>query len=125
MRIYQWVRKERVILFQGVSQKFKPHLIFIKLGILQPSTPFLLLLTLPSQLPFPSLQTYFSNPSFLPFPGRENVLNNKGPTLAETHLPGQLSKSNDRKITYEMKQTLPLPVKCLYNSLSRNEVTTL
>ena len=50
------------------------------------------LLTLPSQLPFHSLQTYFSNPSFLPFPGRENVLNNKGPTLAETHLTGQLAK---------------------------------
>ena len=68
--------------WQGVSQKFKPHHVFIKLGILQPFTPFLSLLTLPSQLPFHSLQTYFSNPSFLPFLGQENVLNNKGPTLA-------------------------------------------
>ena len=39
-----------------------------------------------------------------------NFLNNKGPTLAETHLPGQLAKSNDRKIACEMKQTLPLSI---------------
>ena len=77
------------------------------------------LLSLPSQLPFPSLQTSFSNPSsFLLCSGR--FWNNKGPTLAETHLPGQLAKSNDRKITCKMKQTLPLPVKCLYNK-SLNE----
>ena len=88
------------LILQGVSQIFKSHHILIKLGILQPSTPFLPLL-----------------PAVL---RRDIFLNNQCPTLAETHLPGQLAKSNDRKITCEMKQPLPLPVKCLYNK-SLNE----
>ena len=112
---------ELVCVLQGVSQKFKPHHVFLKLGILQPS-PLLSFHSCPSLLNshFLPFKPSFSNPSFLPFgyseptppwlAWRKNFLNNKCPTLVETHLTGQLAKSNDRKLIFEMKQT------CLYNN---------